>query len=78
MELTGTHTHATLGTFNYTAEYTTRQPQTTWFVDWNATATGAGRVLQLSGGSIEILVGSSGAAPLLVGKKICKEIDDLS
>lgn len=78
MKLTGTHTHATLGTFSYTAEYTTMQPQSTWFVRWNATATGAGRVMELSGGSIEILVGSSGAAPLLVEKQIRKEIDVLT
>lgn len=78
MELIGTHTHATLGTFQYTAEYSTRQPESTWFVDWSGTAIGAGRVLQLSGGCIEILAGSSGAAPLLVEKQICKEIDSLT
>lgn len=78
MKFTGTHTHATLGTFNYTAKYTTRQPQSTWFVDWSATAVRAGRMMQLSGGSIEILVGASGAAQFLVEKQIRKEIDDLT
>lgn len=78
MKFTGAHTHATLGAFDYDAEYITKQAASTWFVDWSATATGAGRELQLSGGSIEILVGSSGAAQHLVEKQIRKEIDDLT
>lgn len=78
MKLTGTHVHGTLGTFTYDADYTVRQPESTWFVDWSAIAVGAGRVLQLSGGSIEIIVGSSGAAPLLIKKTIGTEIDALT
>ena len=78
MKITGTHIHKALGTFTYKAEYTVSRPATTWFVDWSATAVGSGRVLQLSGGSIEILVGSSGAASLLVEEKIRVEIDALT
>lgn len=78
MKLSGTHTHSKHGVFTYTAEYTTRQSGSTWFVDWSAIATGMnGMVLELSGGTTEIIVGSSGAAPLVVEKQIREEINAL-
>jgi hypothetical protein len=78
MTLTGTHTHATLGTFSFTAEYTTRRPHDRWLVDWSATAAGAGRVLPFSGSNMVIVIGSSDAARPEVEKLIRKEIDDLT
>ncbi len=75
--ITGQHTHATLGVFDYEATYDVRHPASTWWIDWSGSATGGGRVLTLSGGSIELIVGSAAAAPIVLHKQIRKEIDAL-
>ncbi len=77
-KLTGQHTHPSLGLFDYEATYDVHQPGSTWVIDWNGTATGAGRVLTLSGGQTELLVGSAAAAPIVLRDQIGKEIDALS
>jgi len=78
MKLTGAHTHQSLGLFTYEVEYKTRCPESTCFVNWSGIAVGANQVLQLSGGSIEIIVGSSNAAPIVLKKQIHQEIDALT
>ena len=71
----GQHSHPTLGEFTYTAVYATSRPAATWWVNWGAVAEGAGKVLELRGGNIEILVGSAGGAQTIVTAQIHKEID---
>jgi hypothetical protein len=78
MKFTGTHTHKSLGLFTYEVDYTTRRPGSTWLADWSGTAVGDNRVLQLSGGSMEIIVGSSDAALVFIKKYVAQEIDALT
>lgn len=73
----GQHNHASLGTFYYEATYDVHRPGSTWFIEWSGVATGAARVLTLSGGSIELIAGGPGAAELILHKQIRKEIDAL-
>lgn len=75
--ITGQHTHPTLGDFDYAADLVTKKAATTWFVDWTAVATGAGRVLELAGGSTEIIQGGPGAAEPVIRNQIGQQIDML-
>ena len=77
-KLTGLHTHPTLGLFEYEVTYDVQRPASTWVIDWSGTATGAGRLMDLSGGRAELIAGGAATAPIVLHGRVGKEIDALS